>query len=293
MRTISRSKWAAAWAAILAISVLCSASPDDSLTIIYSGGIRGRIAGCNCLSGPQGGLDRRESLLRAHFGESFPFGIDCGAFLDLDPEGGMARSRCTLVLLARQGLKVAGVSARDLYYGPEFLLKASAQAGVILVSANIVQSGKPLLPAWTTLQIDSTIIALTSIAERIPALAAPGGITCLSPDSALSALRSSRPKADLYCLLTDLDEATLRRALGGVQFVDIVITSNRQLVTATPFKIGNTTVLHPDPDGRQLEWLRIPRYDMARVSIYRDPILLATPKNEAALRAINSCLDAH
>jgi len=269
-KTICRSNIALKhWFLLAAIAsllpqLLFASSFGDSLVVVYTGGMRGRAEGCGCSSGPQGGLDRRTTLLKQSLGDSPYFALDCGGILDLDPDGGTARSRCTISGLAREGLKAISVSSRDLFYGTKFLENLAKEAGVTLLSLNIVSTTglrRTLYERWMTIDAAGKKIMVTGLTMPVQTRSGleQGSWIALSPDSIPSLLDTSRiADASLVILLTDLDEASLRRFLLSTSVFDIAITSSQQVYSATPFRVRDCLVLHPDNDGRSFEAIIIP-----------------------------------
>jgi len=279
---------------LLCSQAVCAEDFGDSLVIVISGGLRGRVNGCGCSSGPEGGLDRRVTLFRGLFGDSQPVGLDCGAILDLDPEGGIARSRCMIAGLAREGLQVVGVSGRDLYYGAKFLKDAADRAGISLVSANLTEpNGGTPFPMWQTVSVNGSLIAVTSLCEPLPRMAAPGSISSTAPDSALKNLNNSVPPGvALRVLLTDMAEASLRSLLISTDLFDVALTCSRQVFSATPFQSGKCMVIHPEPDGRSLEVLTLPRAGPASQGrVIRLPVTRSTLSDQATLKWLEECLN--
>ncbi len=263
----------------------------DSLVVVVSGGLRGRAAGCGCSAGPQGGLDRRATLLNRMLGSVLPIGFDCGGVLDLDPEGGMQRSRCTIAGLARQGVKVLGVTSRDLYYGPKFLRDATDKSGVILVSGNLHdETGRPAFPTWSVVESNGLKLSVTSLCQSIPALSVPGGMSAAPMDSTLLSLRGSKPASDICFLLTDLGEAELRSLLLTTDLFNVAITSSRQIFTATPFSVGHCLVYHPEPDGRAAELLILPGLNPSNGRALKEAITLNTPPDPETEKWLKDCL---
>jgi hypothetical protein len=287
---------------VVVISVLMPWMPcigadfGDSLVVIISGNMRGRATGCGCPSGPQGGLDRRATLLRENFGITGNFGVDCGGILDLDPAGGMNRSRCTIEELATQGLKVIGANVRDLYYGVDYLKKTTSNAGVKVVCANLVKPGRNselLFDEWSIFEHSGQIYAIAGLSAFQPPKAGvePGSWMTLQPDSVLARLQQSKPKRSTYTiLLTDLDEAALRQLLTRTTIFDLAITGSRQVYSATPFTVGRTAVLHPETDGKALEaWIRSgKRPNGGRAARWMTDV--ETPPDNAARKRIDDCL---
>ncbi len=269
----------------------------DSLIIVYSGGLRGRAEGCGCSSGPQGGLDRRTTLLKQNLGDAPYFALDCGGILDLDPEGGMIRSRCTISGLARENLKAIAVSSRDLFYGTKFLSEVAKQTGVKLLSFNIARpndASKSYYDQWMVIETGGKVVAVTGLTMPLQprgGVATESWIT-LSPDSVFGLINNSRPaNADITILLTDLDEATLRRFLQKTALFDFAFTSSSQVFSATPFEIGKCFVQHPENNGRSFEVVIIPPDGKASGARFlRLPIARTTPVDSETAAWLKECL---
>ena len=149
---------------VKALFLLLSLSPitlftaeQQGITLIVTGGYRGRVEGCNCPGGLTGGLSQRIVMSNERFPNQMLSGLDCGAILDLDPEMGRFTSRCTIFGLAKLGLKVIGVTPRDLFYGVEFLKSIADSAGVQLVSANLfdAETDELIFKPWAVLLVPS------------------------------------------------------------------------------------------------------------------------------------------
>ena len=238
--------------------ILVLASEGDSLTIFVTGSLRGRAGGCVCPGGGYGGLDRRQTAINNQFEGIDYFGIDCGGFLDLDPEGGQQASLCTMLGLKRMGLKAAFVGMRDLFYGEKFLRSIADSAGVPLISANLIDSrtGAAVFLPWIEFEHSAKLFAITGIAEHQPErrYPGPGNITSISPDSVIKQLRETIPEnADFIVLLTDMSEANLRDFLPEFTELDIVFTSSRKIDSTPPFEIAGITVVKPMRDGGALD----------------------------------------
>jgi len=282
---------------LLLVMPVVAADFGDSLVIVFSGGMRGRADGCGCSSGPQGGLDRRTTILKQHLGAAPYFALDCGGILDLDPDGGLLRSKCTIKGLARENLKAIAVSSRDLFYGTKFLSDVAAETGVELLSLNIVQSlnrEATLYRQWLTIPFNNRLIAVTGITSPVQprsGMESNAWLT-LSPDSLGHQLEKERiPAADVTVLLTDLDEASLRRLLGGVSVFDIAITSSPQVYSATPFRVGKCVVLHPENSGRAFDALVVPPAGGSQgIRFISQPIARSTVPDAGTAAWLKECL---
>ncbi|MBM3329068.1 MAG: hypothetical protein FJY67_06285 [Calditrichaeota bacterium] len=225
--------------------------------------LRGRVEGCGyCSVGPVGGFERRATVIKRLAGDRPLVGFDAGSVLDLDPLGGEARSRCTILALGALGTRILAPTTRDFFYGRRFLVGSAIDGRIRLVSANIVESGssRPLFAVWDTVRIGDLTIAATGLADPSRGLPDPNSDwRLLTPPSVINSIVDSRPRlADLAILLTDLSEADLRRLFDTSQVFDIIVTSSRQVYCASPFKIGSATALKPEPDGRAVDLYYLP-----------------------------------
>ena len=298
--TMTRRLAVAALTALALSAVGCSsaqAAQHGVLILLVSGRLRGRATGCDCPGGFSGGLPRRAAAIEELFVGSPPIGLDCGGFLDLDPEMGRFMSRCTLFGLARLGLKVAGVTPRDLFYGPGFISSLADSAGITLLSANLIDAptGEPLFQRWAVFRAEAQTIAVTSLADYEPGrrYTTSIGWTVVPPDTVLPEVAATRPDtADVVILLTDIGESELRRLLVEFPLFDLVLTSSRHFYTTSPCKIETTLVVQPKPDGRALEWVILsPGAPVADHFRYADlPLAGNRRENLPTLDWLNRCL---
>jgi len=274
-----------------------SAFAADSLTVVVSGSYRGRLDGCHCPYGSKGGIAPRAALMKRLFPTGFPLGLDCGGYLDLDPEGGQSRSLCSLIGLRQQGLEVIFAGARDLFYGENYLKRTADSAGVVLVCANIVREpgGESLFDHWRVVERDGWCIAVTGVAEYLEGQRFPG-VECwrvVPPDSTVGELRRTQPPdADLVVLLTEMNEKSLQAFLPEFPEAELVFTSNRLIKQPSPFWVGSSLVIHPQPDGGFIDVVKIPPGWSGKDSIvFESHILKAdTPPDAATLKWMRKCL---
>ncbi len=233
---------------------------EQDVTILVSGAYRASVNGCDCPGGMTGGLATRFKLVHELFPERIPTGLDCGGILDLDPDGGKFASRCAFFGLARQGLRVLGVTPRDLFYGIDFLKLIADSAGIQLVSGNLVvpESGRRIFKSWVTIEIDDVRLAVTSLVNYQAGrrFTAPIGWTRIAPETVLGEILDNIPDgSDYIILLTDMSEDDLRELLPRYPQFDLALTSSRKFRSGSSFTLGKTLVAHPGTDGQSLNWV--------------------------------------
>ena len=233
---------------------------DGDIIVIVSGAYRARVNGCDCPGGMKGGLATRFKLMRELFPERIHTGLDCGGILDLDPEGGKFASRCAFFGLARQGLRVLGVTPRDLFYGIDFLKSVADSAGIQLVSGNLIvpESGRRIFKSWLTIEIGDVQLAVTSLVNYQAGrrFTASIGWTRSAPETVLGEILNNIPDgSDYIILLTDMSEGDLREILLQYPEFDLALTSSRKFKSGSSFELGKTLVAHPGTDGQSFDWV--------------------------------------
>ncbi|NQT34460.1 hypothetical protein HQ587_04655 [bacterium] len=237
-----------------------AAAEEGDIIVLVSGAYRARVNGCDCPGGMTGGLATRFKLVSELFPKRIPTGMDCGGILDLDPEGGKLASRCAFFGLARQGLRVLGVTPRDLFYGINFLKSIADSAGIQLISANLIvpESGRRIFKPWITIEIDGVRLAVTSLVNYQAGrrFTAPIGWTRIAPETVLEEILDNIPvSSDYIILLTDMSEDDLRKLLPQYPQFDLALTSSRKFKSGSSFTLGKTLVAHPRMDGQSLDWI--------------------------------------
>ncbi|MFH0766373.1 MAG: hypothetical protein V2A61_08135 [Calditrichota bacterium] len=286
-------------AMVLAISWgEATSSLAQSLTVLVTGGYRGRAQGCNCPSGSEGGLARRASSISEHFPGQFLFSVDAGGFLDLDPGVGKNYSLCSLKGLQKLGLQTAAVTTRDLFFGLPFLRQLADSIKLDLVCANLIaaDTGKPLFPAWVVKECNGWRIAIGGLAQHEPGRRFPGlgQWETVPVDSVIAVFIANEPPAcDLTILLTDLNERSLRELIPQFPGLEAVITSSRQVYTPSPFQVGRTVVIHPEPSGGAVDGFTIDKgqdqVDLNHVFAY--PLTRDTPSDSNFMSWLEGCLN--
>lgn len=265
--------------------------------ILYTGLMRGRVESCgHCPGSTVGGLARRQTALQSLDSTIHWVGLDAGGFLDLDPEGGKTRSLCAFEILAKQGHRVFGVTARDLFYGIDFLQNAFLRFQLRAVSANIVAAPQtePLFPPWDTLIVDGLTLAVTSLSLPPTYSGDSPGWKVEAPEKVISRLIDLSPhSAQVRILLTDADEATLREWGDAIECFHLVISSSRYIYTQTPFTIGKTWVVKPQMEGRALDGM-ILTWERGRLQILQHfsvPLGSHWPPDRDTERRLSRCFE--
>jgi hypothetical protein len=96
----------------------------------------------------------------------------------------------------------------------------------------------------------------------------------------------------LTLLLTDFDEAELRKLLLSTDLFGVAVTCSRQIYSATPFVVGKCLIDHPEPDGRSVEALILPPDDPSNGRQLSGIIEIRTPADTETTEWLKRCLAA-
>lgn len=281
---------------------ICQTTKQDSLRILFTGGFRGSLESCSNCPSSNGGLARRTQVLKDQFARTNLLTLDAGQFLDLDPEMGTYYSRCGLITLHEQGLEVALVSSRDLFYGGKFLLDIADATGIKFISANLIDktTQKSVFPLWITREVMGKKIGICGLSNYMPnrRVTGMGNWTEIPPQNALKQLQASIP-SDTYLniLLTDLSEAELRELIPSFPEIDIVVTSSRQVNSGNAFILENASsqvlIVKPQPNGAAIDGVSVPLINQIKsdqIVHFSYPVTSNITEDPSTRTYINNCL---
>lgn len=132
---------------------------SDVLAIAYNGFRRSQIDPCGCVTNQLGGLDKEARLLARTEELNIPLvKIDAGGFIKDTPDAkSLEQSRYLLKGLGAIGYDAVNVGFTDLALTPAQLKAAASEAGVKLISANVVdESGAALFDPYVIKDVKLT-----------------------------------------------------------------------------------------------------------------------------------------
>lgn len=254
---------------LLAILMLLpGAAHARELRIVYGNDNLGEIAPCGSCNYKykKGGLAKKAAALKALGGETPVLMLDAGNLLfkerALPPDAAEAakvKARGILEANRKMGLAAAGVGVNDLAAGPEFLREIAGDFRFL--SANLVdrQSGRPLFPAYTTVQAGGLTVAI--LALTAPAANTEGKSYAVRPwREVLPALaRQLRPRAHLVILLSNNKLNENRVIAEACPEIDLIFQSGYAMGNMPPAPVNNALITQNEVRGRYFGVLDIDR----------------------------------
>jgi 2',3'-cyclic-nucleotide 2'-phosphodiesterase (5'-nucleotidase family) len=239
------------------------AAQTRTLTLLFHGGVQGKILDCGCKAKPLGGLARRAALIEKVRGaskENSVVLVDAGGLFGEDSPQMRAQTDLLIHETAKLGYQAIGVGASDLGLGVDYLERARAVGGLPFTSANLTRGGQPLLAPYLVLQSGGTrvgvICVLGTSARPAPGQAAGEAVAIGDPAEALQRyLPELRAKSDLIVLLSQLPAEGLTRlltTLGSQSGIAVAVDGTSYQPTRTPRQVACTTVLSANSQGKYL-----------------------------------------
>jgi len=243
----------------------CQSSRDDTLRIIYTGGILGYLEPCGCREGRVGGLARlagsvQDSLTRW---KSSALLLDAGDFAETYGAGIEAKNRVILQAFALLHYDVINVTAQDLIAGIEMLRWAADSLKLPLISANLMQkgTGELIFPGWLVKKAGKRTVGVIGLGAVRPLemrRARADALDFGDPETALRrALDQIRGRCDLTILLCDLTSRSSREMAARIPGIDLIISTMELTPTDKARKFGHAYVLGASRKGKMLTALTL------------------------------------
>ncbi len=259
--------------AALAIGALparptAAGSAPVDLTLLYLGGVEGKIDKCGCKVKQLGGLARRAALIaKARKEHSNVVLLDAGGLFGQRSALEREQTEFLCTETATLGYKVFGVGATDLNYGLDFLRQMEKTHGFLWVNANLRGSadGALLFPPYTIVDAGGVKLGITSVvgsAARFVTMSATADDFAVdSPRDALDrVLPELRKKCDVVVLLAQMSSTDTRELLvrlGDAAGIDICVEGEDVRQYRRMNKIGNTVLLAANNEGKYLGQLDV------------------------------------
>lgn len=267
------------------------------LTLLYLGGVQGKIDQCGCKVKQLGGLARRAALIeRARKDHPHVVLLDAGGLFGQRSTLEREQTDFLCKETAALGYKVFGVAANDLNYGLEYLRQAEQTHGFVWVNANLrAEAGGPLIfPPYTVVDAGGIRVGITSVigsTTRIVTMAAtPDVFVVDAPRDALArVLPELRGKCDLlvlYAQMTSTETRELLLGLGDAAGIDVCIEGLDVRQYRRLNKIGDTVLLAASNQGKYLGQLNLTVSKGARDIQYGEVTLYELDEKSAEITAV-------
>ncbi len=229
---------------------------EQSFTIYYTSSLNGNLDGCDCKSGPRGGLVKRAAYLRERETDKSLL-VDTGDILDVTRDEEL--SRHVYEVYEELGYDAIAAGDQELSNGIPSFLEAAARYPLISNNLLVIDGG-----VETAISQGPLIVSKQSLAIGIGALI-DKGVFALYPPQVKEALRILDEDQAATAILAAMEERNVRlrvllyhgsveNALSlskRVEGFDVIIVGHEQrLVDAQ--KSGNTIIASPGEDGNRL-----------------------------------------
>jgi 2',3'-cyclic-nucleotide 2'-phosphodiesterase (5'-nucleotidase family) len=273
---------------------------DRIVSLVYTSNVGGEVARCGCAVEPLGGLARRAAEVARIRGQvDGVLSVDAGD-LFLPPAEGSGRgrppaprdlerrARLLATAYARLGVAAFSPGERDLAVGVPLLRRVLADAGVPVVSSNLVdESGALLFPADRLVEIAGVKIGVFGVTAA--AVLAPG-VVARDPTAAARAEAASLRARGARVVVALVHVGALpaaRRVLVAAPGIDWAVLGHSGRNLETP-------ELVPTPDGggaRALEALSLGR-NLGRLDLHVATADGAGPYADGAARERTAAIRA-
>lgn len=267
---------------------------SDVLALVYNGYRRSQIDPCGCVTHKLGGLDKEARLIdRIDELEIPAIQVDAGGFVrDMADKKAVEQSKYLLKGLGKMGYDAVNVGFSDLAMTPAELKSAAADAGIDVISANIVDnSGQLAFEPYVVKEVQLTdgstlkvgILGVTrprvevaggnppqSVGPGATAGAAVGGVKVTN---ALEAINKYAPevaeKADFVVVLNYDSRSNADKILGGItdkNLVDVIVLGESKQINGNVQAVDSVQVVSGGYEGRQLGTLYVELNDKKNVA---------------------------
>ncbi len=176
-----------------------------------------------------------------------------------------AKIQMLLQSMAELGVAAMAAGERDLLLGPEYLKTRAAKAGLTVLSANLLKSGKPYFPASKVVTVGNARIGLIGLSP--PNATREKGFSVAPPvKAALDAAAALKGKVDAVFVLAAVPVGDAL-ALSEEKGIDFVFQSHEGRSNAQVMKTGRAVVVTPAERSRAVASLSI---DVAGQGAFRD-----------------------
>ncbi len=255
---------------------------SDVLALVYGGFRRSQVDPCGCVSHQLGGLDKEAALVKRINELQIPvLQVDAGGFIrDMPDQKMLTQAKYLLTGLGKMGYDVINVGFTDLALTPAELKQNAQEAGVKLVSANLVgPDGNPIFDPYVIQEVKLTngqalkigVIGVTrprvevqGDAANLPSTIAAGSpqagtsetLTVLNPIETINKYAPEvAGKAD-FVVVMDYDRRgnadKVVKGLTDKSLVDVLVMGENSQIQGTVQNVDGVQVVSGGYEGRQL-----------------------------------------
>ncbi len=227
---------------------------------------------------PTGGLPRRKTALdrlqKAGATLVFDSGNALFAFEGPQDEATLPRAKFILETMGKLGTKVMAAGAKDLNFGATWLKQAAAKSGVSILSANLLENGKPIFEGSTVIAVSGVRVGFIGVSQPGLSVGTPPNTTAVDVVPAVKTeLAKLKGKTDLVLVLAAVRQAdALQLSSTFRNDVDFIITSSDSRGMVPAQRADGAWILNPGARGQAIAQLEVkldgkgPFVDLAEVA---------------------------
>jgi 2',3'-cyclic-nucleotide 2'-phosphodiesterase (5'-nucleotidase family) len=194
--------------------------------------------------------------------------VDAGNMFGTAGEEMRRQTRFLAQETAGLGYHVAGVGPWELNHGLEFLRDVNETTDLEFTSANLLQNGEPIFPAYEIVEAGGVRVGLISVCDdELSAPASEMLTDGVAIEPASEAIRRILPElrkqSDVVVLLSNLKKGKTEALLQTLPAsgIDVAIEGYANVRTEKPRQVGATTVLAANSQGKYLGQLDLTMVD--------------------------------
>lgn len=250
---------------VIAIVIFTAASlfiscSNTQETIVFSGALHGYWDKCGCTQNIGGGIARRATYLKEHFGavrNDNLLHLDAGGFADYFALDGELKTEAIMASYQELGLKAVNVSVRELADNAARFLEISKKYDLPCVSTNLVyqDSGKHLFKESLSLEFAGRKLKVFGITRKVHRTWKDNNgkvILTIDPAEAIRAALNNLHDDELVILLAYMPRRDVSALMETVKGIDLVLGADGFSKTETPGKTGDTLILYPGDQGKNM-----------------------------------------
>jgi 2',3'-cyclic-nucleotide 2'-phosphodiesterase (5'-nucleotidase family) len=225
---------------------------SESLTILYSSDLLGKIRSCGCTVQDSGGLGRRATYYeKVHQGPSEVLTLDAGDIFSLDLSFSKKKAELAMESLSVMGVDVLTPGENDFIFGLPFLQSMAENANFDMVAANVVDpsTGQPVFgKRYVVITLRGGLrVAVTGVLDEkitLPAYIDKSMFDILPVDRTLTRIIPlMKEEADFLVLLSHMGISRTRDILLKVKDFDIAVIGHGMPTTKSSEMVGKTLLL--------------------------------------------------
>ncbi|MBM3494638.1 MAG: hypothetical protein FJX72_10050 [Armatimonadetes bacterium] len=226
-------------------------NPEPTLTVVFSGEMKGYLSPCGCSKPMLGGIARRGAVLKRLARRGPVIAIENGDLTQADGRQDELKAETLADALSAMNYDAIGVGEKDLALGEEFLATLQDRSAPKWLCANVRDaSGKSPFAAAT--RVRRKIGATSRDVLIVSAMAAGRSAEGFTIGDPLAALRRITDRAPIRILLIQGRRQEAEAIARAVPRFALVVYAHGPDTPAPPIRIGKATLVCAGSSGKHL-----------------------------------------